>query len=154
MTDNSSEKPRKDEPKKIWRWSIKRIVIAIILAILFVLWAIRQCEGIKEERKTKKEFRESFEHRWVLPEIDTTAEFAEEIPEADRGERPSIEVREQKPEPVDTIKTPENPESPDNPVIQVNPENIEAPDIPEKPEAPEKPATPDIPETPVNPENL
>jgi len=74
------------------------ITMLVIFGILFMLWLVRNCEGIKEEQKLKGEFRESFENRRAYPDIDSTYEDAEKVIEADKGERPSIEVREQREE--------------------------------------------------------
>ncbi len=74
------------------------IIMLVIFGILFMLWLVRNCEGIKEEQKLKGEFRESFENRRTYPDVDSTYEDAEKVIEADKGERPSIEVREQREE--------------------------------------------------------
>ena len=91
------QQPRGNRDSNIRRNPLT-IIMLVIFGILFMLWLVRNCEGIKEEQKLKGEFRESFENRRAYPDIDSTYEEAEKVIEADKGERPSIEVREQREE--------------------------------------------------------
>ena len=97
------QQPRGNRDSNIRRNPLT-IIMLVIFGILFMLWLVRNCEGIKEEQKLKKEFRESFENRRPIADVDSTEIIADETYEVDHGERPSIEVRERRPEePKDSV---------------------------------------------------
>ena len=74
------------------------IIVLIAFSILAVSWIVRNCKGMNEEKKMKAEFRESFENRRQYAEPDSTYEEPDFGSDVDHGERPSIEVREQRAE--------------------------------------------------------
>ena len=74
------------------------IIVLIAFSIMAVSWIVRNCKGMNEEKKMKAEFRESFENRRQYAEPDSTYEEPDFGSDVDHGERPSIEVREQRAE--------------------------------------------------------